>query len=97
LDSHLIAQPGGNISTFLLLQACTKQGAMPPAVLAEAKRHAARLIELMPDNPGSYEIMSYVMMHDAEQSLEDARRLATTIFSRCSTLLSPSQEHIWKI
>ena len=51
---------------------------MPPAVLAEARRHAARLIELMPDNPGSCEIMSYVLMHDAEQSLEDARRLATT-------------------
>ena len=51
---------------------------MPPAFLAEARRHAARLIELMPDNPGSCEIMSYVLMHDAEQSLEDARRLATT-------------------
>ena len=52
---------------------------MPAAVLAEAKRHGARLIELMPDNPGSYEIMSYVLMHDAEQSLEEARRLATTL------------------
>lgn len=57
----------------VILQTCTKQGAMPAAVLAEARRHAARLVELMPDNPGSYEIMSYVLMHDAEQSLEDAR------------------------
>ena len=71
-----MAQPGCKISPFLLLQTCTKQGAMPAAVLAEARRHAARLVELMPDNPGSYEIMSYVLMHDAEQSLEDARRLA---------------------
>ncbi len=62
---------------------------MPAAVLAEAKRHAARLIELMPDNPGSYEIMSYVLMHDAEQSLEEARRLATTLSGRCSKLPPP--------
>jgi len=78
----------------LLLQTCTKQGAMPAAVLAEAKRHGARLIELMPDNPGSYEIMSYVLMHDAEQSLEEARRLATTLFGSRITLPPPSQEHI---
>ncbi len=75
-----MAQLGREIPPFLLLQTCTKQGAMPAAVLAEAKRHGARLIELMPDNPGSYEIMSYVLMHDVEQSLEEARRLATTLF-----------------
>ena len=57
---------------------------MPAAVLAEARRHAARLVELMPDNPGSYEIMSYVLMHDAEQSLEDARRFATPFLAAAS-------------
>ncbi len=77
---------------------------MPAAVLAEAKRHGARLIELMPDNPGSYEIMSYVLMHDAEQSLEEARRLATTLSGGCSKLPPPpyppasaQPEHVRKI
>lgn len=47
---------------------------MPPGILAEAKRHADRLVSLAPDNPASYEIKSYVLMHDAKLDFDEACR-----------------------
>lgn len=44
---------------------------MSPELLARATRYANRLIALAPDNPASFEMMSYVLMQ-TKDALPDA-------------------------